>query len=79
MAIKQRVSKMEERIGSADECTEFRTETVHVPGGITRAEQGVFMDRYGDRPEDPQVAFWRIFVVGMPTDHPSFRPGGISA
>jgi hypothetical protein len=39
-----------------------------VPGGITRAEQEEFIERYKEDHEENDFEIWRVFIVGIPSD-----------
>jgi hypothetical protein len=67
---------MEEWLTPTKDCPVFRTQTIRVPEGLTRAEQQAFMDRYEDR-QDHEI--WRIFIVGMPADPIARRLGDVNA
>jgi len=76
MAIRHRVSRMEEWLMPTKDCPLFRTQTISVPEGLTRAEQQASMDRYENRQDH---GIWRIFIVGMPADPTASQLGDVNA
>jgi hypothetical protein len=66
---KRRVARLEQQI-IAPVRYDYPTPIIHVPGGITRAEQQAFMDRckVGKNLEGAYGNVWRIFIVGIPSD-----------